>query len=321
MEKKPHEQGCNQECSNAFKGNINSLICDWLQWLKTGRDMTENTLLAYQSDVDYFCDFMKKYKGEGVTLSMLQDLTVTDIRAWLAERHRNDFNRRSTARTLSGVKSFILYLQGKSLLSDHPIFVVKPPRVNKTLPRPLSVEQTMDLIQNINQISDVEWVGKRDKALLMLLYGCGLRINEALSLNYGCLMNHNGYLTVFGKGKKFRRVPILPVVVDSILGYTKICPFTFDKESPLFLGVRGARLVAGVAEKQLRVYRSLAGLPDWATPHALRHSCATHLMEATSDMRAIQELLGHASPSTTQIYTDVSQEHLLAAYNKAFPRK
>jgi integrase/recombinase XerC len=291
----------------------------WLLSLKGGKIVSKNTLLAYQQDWQQFMTFFQNYLGHPLTLECLKNLKITDLRAWLADRHSQEFHPRSTARSLSGVKSLFTFLQQENLLDHHPLFNLRPPRLKRTLPRPLSINQMMDLLENIHQASDKNWVGHRDRALFMLIYSAGLRISEALSLNYKDLKSQD-YLIVKGKGEKFRKVPFLEKVKHELEIYCDICPFAFEDNTPLFLGVKGKRLATVIADRQMQRYRHIAGLPDWATPHSLRHSCATHLMQSSSDLRAIQELLGHASLSTTQIYTDINQDYLMDVYTQFHPR-
>jgi len=188
----------------------------------------------------------------------------------------------------------------------------------KTLPRPLSQEQVFDMFESIPQLSDESWVGLRDKAFFMLIYSVGLRINEALKLNQGCLISQA--ILIKGKGGKQRSVPFMETVRKSLNHYLNLCPYAKGNNSPLFYGVKGGRLGVTPAERQLQRYREIANLPDSATPHALRHSCATHLIESSDDLRAVQELLGHASLSTTQIYTQIDKKKLLSTYLESHPR-
>ncbi|MCX7338799.1 MAG: tyrosine recombinase XerC [Alphaproteobacteria bacterium] len=299
---------------------MNATIDDWLLYLRSGCLSSGHTLAAYQQDIRQFLLFFTNYLGEELTVARATSLTLQDIRAWLADRQYQSYNRRSTARSLSAVKNFYHYLQKQKILEDHPIFGVKPPRLQKTLPRPLSVDQALDLVDTIGCISKTPWIGQRDKSLFMLIYSAGLRISEALSLNC-CDVRAEEYLTIEGKGGKFRKVPFLSVVKTQLFAYLEIMPFDqTTKTAPLFCGARGKRLSSTVAEVQMRRYRNLMGLPESATPHALRHSCASHLMGASGDLRSIQELLGHVSLSTTQIYTDINQDYLMKSYQSSHPR-
>jgi integrase/recombinase XerC len=291
----------------------------WLLYLKSGKALSSHTLDAYQTDLLQFFTFLKNHLGEEITLKVFTSLKRTEVRSWLADRHHKEYNMRSTARSLSSIKNFFRYLQKQKIIEDHLIFDIKPPKRTKTLPRPLSVDQALDLVANINQVSDQKWVGERDKALFMLIYSAGLRISEALSLDVE-IMKSDDFLVIRGKGSKFRKVPFLDNVKKQIKFYLQNIPFTVQSNSPLFIGVQGKRLRRSIAEAQMRKYRHLVQLPDSATPHSLRHSCASHLMAATGDLRSIQELLGHASLSTTQIYTEIDKDYLMHAYHVAHPR-
>lgn len=302
-----------------LNSELKEIFSQWLLYLKAGRAMSTHTLEAYQSDFLQFVNFNQSHFSQTINLDLLLKLTRSELRAWLSDRHRQAYHMRSTARALSAVKSFFRFLQTQKILNDHSIFEIHPPKRTRTLPRPLSVDQALDLVNNIDQISDNAWIGLRDKALFMLIYSAGLRISEALSLNIQDSKSED-YLTIKGKGNKFRKVPFLANIKEQIQLYLEKMPFAAEPTMPLFMGMKGKRLQRAIAEKQMRHYRSLAQLPDSATPHALRHSCASHLMSATGDLRAIQELLGHASLSTTQIYTEIDKDYLMKAYQAAHPR-
>jgi integrase/recombinase XerC len=248
----------------------------------------------------------------------LQQLETRDIRAWLASRSQC-FEAASTARALSTVKSFFRYLEKQEQVKNAAIFNIRGPRLKKALPRALAEGQAAEALQSIGQQHEEEWVNKRDVALLVLIYGCGLRISEALSLR--CQDVPQGdVLTITGKGNKQRQVPVLPAVKEAIQQYIASCPYPFTPLSPLFLGKRGKALDPAIFQLQLRKLRAALNLPESTTPHAFRHSFATHLLSAGGDLRSIQELLGHASLSTTQRYTHVDKARLLKAYKGAHPR-
>ena len=223
----------------------------------------------------------------------------------------------SRARTLSGVKNFLSWMDKQGIAHNPAIKTVRTPKMPRKLPRPLHESQAFNLLA---ETGNGDWVTMRDKALFTLLYGCGLRIDEALSLDITHLPR-DGFLRVIGKGRKERQVPILPMVVDAINAYRTVCPYEEESTRPLFIGEKnGKRLNQGVAQKAMRDLRRTLALPDTATPHALRHSFATHLLQNGANLREIQELLGHASLSTTQRYTDVNAEEMMAIYRKAHPR-
>lgn len=298
---------------------LNSVCQQWVAYLKGGKGLSAHTLKAYQQDWNQFIFFFQNYLGNSPSFKILKSLKPSDLRAWLADRHKEGLQSRSTARSVSSIKNFFYYLRQQNLIEHHSIFDLKPPKLKKTLPRPLSVEQIDVLLNEIHQVSCEPWVGQRDRSLFMLIYSGGLRISEALSLRYQDTKSMD-YLTILGKGQKFRKVPFLERVKNELEKYCNLCPYSFEDSTFLFYGLKGRRLSSVAAEYQMRRYRKLMGLPDWVTPHALRHSCATHLMENSGNLRAIQELLGHASLSTTQIYTDINQDYLFKEYSKAHPR-
>lgn len=285
------------------------------RWLKS-LNLSPHTIKAYRQDTLSFFVFFKNHIGEELTPEALMSLKPKDIRSWLASRQETH-SVRSTVRAFSATKQFFSFLIDEGILESHPF--IRPPKLKNTLPRPLSQDQVFDIIDHIEGISDATWVGLRNKAFFMLLYSVGLRISEALTLDQAILKAD--HIVVLGKGSKQRSVPLLGDVKAAITGYLNLCPYEKSDKAPLFYGVRGKRLNVSVAEAQLQRYRELTGLPDSATPHALRHSCATHLVEDSDDLRAIQELLGHSNLSTTQLYTQVSQQKLMWAYSKAHPRK
>jgi integrase/recombinase XerC len=294
-------------------------LTDWLNWLKHGRHVSPHTLTAYQRDLTAFLTFLQSYLGQPVTLTILQHLCLGDFRAWLAELARQDYDARSSRRTLSAVRNFFQFLSQHKNITNTEVRLVRMPRLKKTLPRALTVPQTLTLLAEIPTVCITPWIGARDRALFTLIYGTGLRIAEALSLRYGDWQGQET-LTVTGKGRKQRVVPLLPIIHEAMIAYLKVCPYTLTSESPLFRGASGKPLHASVAQRQLRLYRQLLGLPEKTTPHALRHSCATHLMISSHDLRGIQELLGHAQLSSTQIYTHLDHEQLLETFTAAHPR-
>ena len=260
---------------------------------------------------------MQEYLGEKISLKVLKNLEAREFRAWLASR-MGTYENSSNARALSSVKSYFRYLEKQGLCKNAAIFHLKSPKLKKSLPKAVGEEKTAEAIATIGTLRD-DWQGTRDLALLLLIYGSGLRISEALSLTYGAVKNADA-ITILGKGNKQRMVPLLPVVSETIEAYIKACPHTFANDSILFIGARGQALNPAIFQKTIRNVRAALNLPDTTTPHAFRHSFATHLLAAGSDLRSIQELLGHASLSTTQRYTHVDASRLLSAYDKAHPR-
>ncbi len=302
-------------------GELGRTLASWRMQLEAERRASDHTVEAYLRDVAAFLEFLGRHTGETVSVGVLEDLKPGDFRAWLASR-ANDYARTSTARALSCVRMFFRYLEREGLAHNPAIGAVRSPRLPRSVPKALSDRETDDLMAAVGEPArpDMEgWEGTRDLAVLMLLYGCGLRISEALQLNGGDWPVGDA-LTVEGKGGKTRMVPILPVVHAAVADYRSKCPHDLIDDGPLFVGVRGGRLNARAIQKRMQELRAVLGLPKEATPHALRHSFATHLLASGGDLRAIQELLGHASLSTTQRYTDVDSARLLDVYARAHPR-
>lgn len=291
----------------------------WLDWLKNIKRCSGYTLTSYAHDVEHFTYFMAEHLGGEVGLRSLQKLAQRDFRAWLAQRVNEGLEPASNARALSALKTFFRFLERTRGVENPAIFNIRTPKQKKALPRALSQDESVSAMESIRDLQDESWVGKRDLALLTLIYGCGLRIGEALSVKRGDIAEADT-LRILGKGNKERDVPLLPVVKEAIDDYIKACPYPFSVRSPLFVGKRGKALDPAVFQAQLRKLRGLAGLPESATPHAFRHSFATHLLSSGADLRSIQELLGHASLSTTQRYTHVDKDRLLKAYRSAHPR-
>ena len=290
----------------------------WHQYLTTERHVSRHTLRAYDADVRSFLMFLSSHHGHAVQLAHLADAPLIDFRAWLARQAGAGRGASSRARTLSGLKNFLVFLDKQGLLHNAAARLVRSPKIPKKLPKALAADNIFALIENADTMA-ADWTGARDRALFTLLYGCGLRIDEALALRLVDLPR-DGYLRVMGKGSKERQVPVLPQVIAALDRYRAACPFPETADRPLFVGVKGARLNQGMAQKALRHLRIALGLPNTATPHALRHSFATHLLENGANLREIQDLLGHASLSTTQMYTDVNAEELIRIYKSAHPR-
>ncbi|MGH6892257.1 MAG: tyrosine recombinase XerC, partial [Dongiaceae bacterium] len=245
-----------------------------------------------------------------------------DFRAWMAARQADGIEARSLARALSALKNLFRFLNRRGLAANGAIATLRAPKLPRAVPKPLTVGEALETVDAVASLRPVDWLGKRDAAILMLLYGAGLRIGEAISLNRRDLpmTGEARTLTVTGKGRKTRIVPLLPEIVSAARAYLAACPWGGTGSDPLFMGAKGGRLNARLIQKAMQTLRLAVGLPETATPHALRHSFATHLLGAGGDLRAIQELLGHASLSTTQRYTDVDAQHLLSVYQAAHPR-
>lgn len=290
---------------------------DWQQWLRVEKNVSKHTLRAYASDLSNFVRFLSNHRGKEVSIGDISGASLADFRSWMSRQTVNGSAASSRARTLSGLKNFLSWLDKQGIAHNAAISTVRTPKQPKKLPRPLQEQQAFRILEK-NESDD--WVTLRDKALFTLLYGCGLRIDEALSLNIANLP-HDGFLRVMGKGRKERQVPVLPMVTEAISAYREACPYPEDGARPIFIGEKnGKRLNQGVAQKAMRDLRGAYGLPETATPHALRHSFATHLLQNGANLREIQELLGHASLSTTQRYTDINAEEMIAIYRKAHPR-
>jgi integrase/recombinase XerC len=292
---------------------------DWLEWLASERRASRHTIAAYARDIFFFFDFLSDHLGGPASLGELAKLRAADFRAWLASRVASDHVAASNARALSVLRNFFRWLDRQGFVHNPHLAGLRTPKLPRAVPRALSQDDAAAAVGQIEHLSDEPWIAARDTALTMLLYGAGLRIDEALSLNRDILPIADS-LTVLGKGRKQRVVPLLDVIRQAVEDYVVRCPYRPGRDGALFLGARGKRLQAGVVQAQMRRLRAWLGLPDSATPHALRHSFATHLLAAGGDLRAIQELLGHASLSTTQRYTAVDAESMLAVYDRAHPR-
>jgi integrase/recombinase XerC len=293
----------------------------WRNHLSGERQVSPKTLEAYTRDVHQFLSFLCRHLGGRMTLSALSRLHPSDVRAFMAARRAEGISSRSLARMLAGVRSFARFLDRHGKASCGAFAAVRAPKQSRTLPRPLSVAAAIRVVATeLGPDGGPPWIVARDAAVLALLYGSGLRISEALGLKRKDIGEATEVITVHGKGNKTRMVPVLPNVVRTIEEYIGLCPFKLPPDGPLFVGARGGVLSARVVQLAMARLRGALGLPDTATPHALRHSFATHLLGRGGDLRAVQELLGHASLSTTQIYTAVDSEQLLRAYRSAHPR-
>jgi integrase/recombinase XerC len=298
-------------------------LTDWQDWLTHEKHYSAHTLDAYSRDVISFFKFLGRHLGHAPGLEDLDRLSTRDFRGYLARQNSEGLERTSTARAMSTLKTFFKYLVREGRIENTVIQTVRIPKVPKSIPKALSIEDALTALDVVEELSDDVWVGKRDKALLTLLYGCGLRLGEALKLSRDeglRALDGDASLVISGKGGKQRLVPVLPAVSIAIQDYLDVCPFQFEGDAPLFVGVRGKRLNPAIAQKTVRELRALLKLSDSATPHALRHSFATHLLGGGGDLRTIQELLGHASLSSTQRYTEVDGEHLSMVYDATHPR-
>jgi len=291
----------------------------FLAWLGAERRAAQKTVETYGRDIASFLGFLTRHIGEDPTADTLAALRPADIRAWLAHESANGAGNATRAKKLSALATFFRYLHKREAIENTAIALISRPRAKKPLPRALTAQDARAVADNIGEATETPFLQARDTALMCLLYGAGLRINEALSLNIADIPTAGNALRVTGKGNKQRIVPLLPAIRAALETYLKLHPKPHRAE-PLFLGTRGARLNAGVVQKTLRDFRRLAGLPEHATPHALRHSFATHLLAGGADLRSIQELLGHASLSTTQRYTDIDTAQLMDVWRDTHPR-
>ena len=300
---------------------VRTEITRWLGYLAAERRMSAKTLEAYRRDVGQFLGFLAKHLGGAPTLKQLAKLTPADIRAFMAARRSDGVGNRSLMRVLAGTRSFARFLERNGKGKVAALAAVRAPKLPRTLPKPLAVSAATQITDTGLRKGETRepWVTARDAAVLALLYGSGLRISEALGLKRKHATGADA-LTVTGKGNKARMVPVLPQVNKLIADYVALCPYDLPPEGPLFVGARGGPLSPRIVQLAMEWLRGALGLPDSATPHALRHSFATHLLSRGGDLRAIQELLGHASLSTTQIYTAVDSERLLEVYASAHPR-
>ena len=294
---------------------------DWLAALARERRLSPLTVEAYERDTRQFLHFMTGYNGGAPCIADIAALKPVDLRAFLAQRRKDGAGARSLGRGLAGIRSFLRFLERRGLVNAAGVTAMRAPKLPKSLPRPLTASDAKKVVSAGEQLAEEPWIAARNAAVLTLLYGCGLRISEALGLP-GDALSEAGetMLRVTGKGGKTRLVPVLPAALRAVAEYRRLCPYHLGAGEPLFRGARGGPLQPAILQREMQRQRAALGLPDTATPHALRHSFATHLLAGGGDLRTIQELLGHASLSTTQIYTGVDTARLLDIYDAAHPR-
>jgi integrase/recombinase XerC len=294
---------------------------EWLAMLSGQRRLADKTTEAYERDTRQFLGFISRHLGKLPGFSDVESLKSSDFRAFLAARRRDGAGPRSLGRSLAGIRSFIGYLERRGIGNGAALRALRSPRQPKPLPKPLIAADARRVTEASQQLAQEPWVAARDAAVMSLLYGSGLRISEALAITAGEAGNRaQKTLRVTGKGRKTRLVPILDVTHEAIELYKRLCPYHLAGDEALFRGVRGGPLQPAIVQRAMAGMRSALGLPPSATPHALRHSFATHLLSRGGDLRTIQELLGHASLSTTQMYTGVDAGHLLDVYRHTHPR-
>lgn len=294
-------------------------LAQWLSQLQALEGAAQNTVDAYRRDVTRYLRFLSTHRGGAEGVAALARTTQTDLRAWMAEERVRGLSPRSLSRALSAVKGFTAWAADRTGADATTVLSARGPKFRRKLPRPLSEDGAREILAEIGSDAREDWIAARDIAIATLLYGLGLRISEALSLT-GADYPLPATLRITGKGDKTRPVPVIPAAARAVSDYVTLCPHDLQPDAPLFRGARGGpvnpRLIQGAMERA----RLRLGLPASATPHALRHSFATHLLSAGGDLRAIQELLGHASLSTTQAYTAVDAARLMEVYEKAHPR-
>lgn len=291
----------------------------WLAGQRALAGAAENTLKAYQADVLGFLAFMTQHNGGSQGLAPIARVTVRDMRAWMAHERVRGVGARSLARSLSAVKSFYRWLAEREGFEPTAVLSARAPKFQRKLPRPLEVDAASAMIETVDLQAKEAWVAARDTAVVTLLYGCGLRISEALGLT-GADVPLPQVLRIIGKGNKERIVPVIEAARVAVDAYVRLCPYRVTDDQPIFRAIRGGVLAPRAIQKVMEQARLQLGLPATVTPHAMRHSFATHLLAAGGDLRAIQELLGHASLSTTQAYTAVDAAQLMSVYKKAHPK-
>jgi integrase/recombinase XerC len=309
-----------RELRFAARPDLAAAIEQWLAWLAHERRGSAHTVDGYARDIKDLLRFLEQYRGETPSLADFSAGDRGDFRSWMADRANRGIGAASTARALSAIKNFARFIAKRGLGQNTALAAIRNPKLPRSVPKPLNAIEAEDALEAVADLHEEDWVGRRDLAILTLLYGCGLRISEALALARRDAPKPGGALRILGKGGKTRVVPVLPVVAEAIQNYLRACPIACAPEGPLFLGVQGRRLSPRLIQMAMQKLRLQLGLPETATPHALRHSFATHLLAAGGDLRAIQELLGHSSLSTTQRYTEVDAAQLLSVYNAAHPR-
>jgi len=287
----------------------------WRRHLALDRRRSTHTVRAYVATAERLVAFLETHRGETVTAAMLARIDQADLRAFLTHRRLDGIGNLSAARELSAVRGFLKFVGGEEGRAPH----LKGPRVKRGLPRPISPDEAVALAEDIAESAREAWIGARDWAVLLLLYGAGLRIGEAMGLT-GAALPLGDTLRVMGKRNKVRQTPLLPQVRRAIEAYVALCPYPMGRDEALFRGARGGPLSAAMIRRAVQGARGRLGLSERTTPHALRHSFATHLLGRGADLRSLQELLGHASLSSTQVYTQVDAAHLLDVYRNAHPR-
>lgn len=294
------------------------LFKDWIRWMQNEKQYSKHTSDSYILDLSQFFAFLNEHFASEIDINLIKNLEISDIRAWFSKLKLSDISTRSASRYLSAVRNFYNYLKNQHNVINNHALNLNIRNAKKSLPKALDIKDARSVLNESLNNQDPPWVQLRDYALISLIYGCGLRISEALSITKNDL---NGeFIQITGKGKKQRSIPLLPEVRQAVEKYMQICPYNFG-EGAIFIGLKGAKLNPAVFQKRIRLIRVTLGLPDSMTPHALRHSFASHLLENGADLRSIQELLGHENLSTTQIYTAINKSRVMNVYLNSHPRK
>ena len=299
---------------------MNEVIAEFINYLTQTKNYSAHTAIAYETDIRDFIKFYENFISADVFVKDLSRVDTIAFRSWLADRQKRDLSHKSTARALSSVRGFYKFLARNYGIKNDAIGLISSPKVPRKLSKAIEVSDVEHMHDAIKEIDATEpWIAARDWALVLLIFGCGLRISEALSLKNIDIVNRPDSLRILGKGSKERIVPILPAVLDAIDKYIKVRPFGNSPEDELFRSVRGLPMSARMAEKVVEKLRHYLQLPDYVTPHALRHTFATALLAGGADLRSLQELLGHSSLSTTQLYTKVNMSEIMNIYEHAHP--
>jgi len=299
---------------------MNDLIAEFVNYLLNTKNYSNHTAIAYESDINDFVKFYEKFVGGVVGMDNIASADTISFRSWLADRSKRNLTHKSTARALSSLKTFYKWLALHKNIQNDAIGLISSPKVPRKLSKAIETTDVADMHEAIKQIDNNEpWIAARDWALVVLIFGCGLRISEALSLKNRDIAGNPSSFRIVGKGNKERIVPVLPAVNEVLNKYTEIRPFGHGSDDPVFRSVRGLPMSPRMAEKVVENLRHYLQLPDYVTPHALRHTFATALLAGGADLRSLQELLGHSSLSTTQLYTKVNMAEIMSAYNNAHP--
>ena len=323
--KPPTSEPSDNEAAYGYTApDVRAAVQSWVGKLEHVERLSPRTLRAYTADVESFLQFMASYNGEAVSLAQLSSLKASDLRAYLSQRRKQGGGPRTLARALAALRSLFAYFTREGLAETAALSMIRGPKLPERLPRALGTQDasTLTSLDGLHPPKTPNWIVARDRAVLLFLYGAGLRISEALSITPNDLagLAANPVMVITGKGNKQRLVPILPAVIEAANAYLAVCPFALESDQPAFRATRGQALSARTIQSLVQSLRGALGLGDQVTPHALRHSFATHLLQGGGDLRAIQELLGHESLSTTQIYTRLDAQGLNRSFKAAHPR-